>query len=215
MKKTPDSVLCALMSTYPVLSACKDSIAAAIETTITSYRQGGTVYTCGNGGSAADADHIVGELMKGFVAKRPLPAADQAALRNGSGADGDYLASRLQCGLPAISLMTQLGLSTAVGNDLGADLGPAQLLYGMGRQGDVLIALSTSGNARNVALACAVARLKQMPVIGLTGAAGGCLAEWADTCIRVPERETYRVQELHLPVYHALCMAVEAYFFPE
>ncbi len=114
-----------------------------------------------------------------------------------------------------MSLMSQPGLSSAVANDLGGDLGPAQQLYGMGRKGDMLIALSTSGNARNVALASRVAKLKGIPVVGMTGIAGGHLAELADICIKVPERETYRVQELHLPVYHALCRAVEAFFFPE
>lgn len=215
MKKTRFLELGDLLARYPALAVCEEALASAITLLIRTYEHDGTVFTCGNGGSAADADHIVGELLKGFVRRRPLPMAERAALSSVAGVDGDYLASRLQCGLRAMSLMSQQGLSSAVANDLGGDLGPAQQLYGMGRQGDMLIALSTSGNARNVALACRVAKLKGIPVVGMTGIAGGHLAELADICIKVPERETYRVQELHLPVYHALCRAVEAFFFPE
>lgn len=215
MKKTSFPELVDLLACYPALAVCEEAMASAIALLISTYEHDGTVFTCGNGGSAADADHIVGELLKGFVRRRPLPTADRAALQRENGVDGDYLASRLQCGLRAMSLMSQQGLSSAVANDLGGDLGPAQQLYGMGRKGDLLIALSTSGNARNVALACRVAKLKGIPVVGMTGIAGGHLAELADICIKVPERETYRVQELHLPVYHALCRAVEAFFFPE
>ena len=215
MKKTIFPELVDLLARYPALAVCEEAMASAIALLISTYEHDGTVFTCGNGGSAADADHIVGELLKGFVRRRPLPTADRTALSCAAGVDGDYLASRLQCGLRAMSLMSQPGLSSAVANDLGGDLGPAQQLYGMGRKGDLLIALSTSGNARNVALACRVAKLKGIPVVGMTGIAGGHLAELADICIKVPERETYRVQELHLPVYHALCRAVEAFFFPE
>ena len=215
MKKTRFLELGDLLARYPALAVCEEALASAITLLIRTYEHDGTVFTCGNGGSAADADHIVGELLKGFVRRRPLPMAERAALSSVAGVDGDYLASRLQCGLRAMSLMSQQGLSSAVANDLGGDLGPAQQLYGMGRQGDMLIALSTSGNARNVALACRVAKLKGIPVVGMTGMMGGQLAELADICIKVPERETYRVQELHLPVYHALCRAVEAFFFPE
>jgi D-sedoheptulose 7-phosphate isomerase len=215
MKKTPALQLNELLDRYPCLSVCRQAIAAAMDALIECYQRDGMVYTCGNGGSAADADHIVGELLKGFVRRRPLPPADQEFLRDKAGADGDYLATRLQCGLRAMSLLSQPGLLSAVANDLGGDLGPAQQLYGMGRTGDVLIALSTSGNARNVALACQVAKLKGMPIIGMTGEGGGRLAELADICIKVPEKETYRIQELHLPVYHALCQAVEIFFFDE
>lgn len=215
MKKTRFPELGDLLARYPALAVCEEALASAITLLIRTYEHDGTVFTCGNGGSAADADHIVGELLKGFVRRRPLPMAERAALSSIAGVDGDYLASRLQCGLRAMSLMSQQGLSSAVANDLGGDLGPAQQLYGMGRQGDMLIALSTSGNARNVALACRVAKLKGIPVVGMTGMMGGQLAELADICIKVPERETYRVQELHLPVYHALCRAVEAFFFQE
>jgi len=215
MKKSAAEVLAELVTRYPSLVVCSGAIELAIRQLINTYERDGMVFTCGNGGSAADADHIVGELLKGFVRRRPLPTADREALQREGGLDGDYLAARLQCGLRALSLMSQQGLSSAVANDLGGDLGPAQQLYGMGRKGDALIALSTSGNARNVALACRVAKLKGISIIGLTGSTGGYLAELADICIRVPENETFRVQELHLPVYHALCQAVESFFFAE
>lgn len=215
MKKTSTAVLDELLLRYPSLTVCREAIVSAIELMIRAYERNAVVFTCGNGGSAADADHIVGELLKGFVRRRPLPKVDREALNREAGPDGDYLASHLQCGLRAMSLMSQQSLISAVANDLGEDLGPAQQLYGMGRQGDVLIALSTSGNARNVALTCHVAKIKGMSIIGMTGMAGGRLAELAEPCIKVPEKETYRVQELHLPVYHALCRAVESFFFDE
>ncbi|MGI5923057.1 MAG: D-sedoheptulose-7-phosphate isomerase [Lentisphaeria bacterium] len=215
MKKMTTTVLDELLLRYPSLAVCSKAITLAIELVIRAYERDAVVFTCGNGGSAADADHIVGELLKGFVRRRPLPEADREALSREAGLDGDYLASRLQCGLRAMSLMSQQSLSSAVANDLGGDLGPAQQLYGMGRRGDVLIALSTSGNARNVALACHVAKIRGITIIGMTGMAGGRLAELADLCIKVPEKETYRVQELHLPVYHALCQAVETFFYDE
>lgn len=206
------SILSDLLSRYPQLSPLGGDIDTAAAMLIAAYRQGGTVFIAGNGGSAADASHIVGEFMKGFVRKRPLPATERQALA--AVPDGAWLAERLQCGLPAISLMSQEGITTAVQNDLGGELGPAQQLYAMGRPGDVLIGISTSGNARNVHLACQVARVRGLRIIGLTGAGGGRLAGIADLCLRVPETETYKVQELHLPVYHALCMMVEEAFFP-
>ena len=215
MKKTSFPELVDLLACYPALAVCEEAMASAIALLISTYEHDGTVFTCGNGGSAADADHIVGELLKGFVRRRPLPTADRAALQRENGVDGDYLASRLQCGLRAMSLMSQQGLSSAVANDLGGDLGPAQQLYGMGRKGDMLIALSTSGNARNVALASRVAKLKAYLFRYDWHRQAEQLAELADIVFKVPERETYRVQELHLPVYHALCRAVEAFFFPE
>ncbi|HQC51828.1 MAG TPA: SIS domain-containing protein [Lentisphaeria bacterium] len=203
-----------LLFRYPVLAPCRDSLAAAIAALIACYEADGTVFTCGNGGSAADADHIVGELLKGFTHPRPLPPADKQRLRELDPEDGSLLADRLQCGLRAFSLMSQIGITTAVGNDLGDALAPAQQLYGLGRPGDVLIALSTSGNARNVALAVQIAHLRKMTVIGLTGAGGGRLARLADIAIRAPAQQTYQIQELHLPIYHALCIAVENHFFP-
>ena len=200
-----------LVQRYPKTAALQDKIRAAADMIIDCYRNGGTVYTVGNGGSAADASHIVGEFMKAFVKPRPLPVEDIKAFGNLE--DGDYLASRLQSGFRAISLMTQEGITTAVQNDQGWDMAPAQQLYSLARKGDVLIGISTSGNARNVHLACQVAKVKGVGIIGLAGKDGGLLAKDSDVPIVVPERETYKIQELHLPIYHAICIAVEAAFF--
>lgn len=202
-----------LTERYPSLCCISDDLRRACELVIKCYKGGGTVYVAGNGGSAADASHIVGEFMKGFVKKRHVPESDKALFASCS--DGDYLSQRLQCGLRALSLMSQEGITTAVQNDLGGDLGPAQQLYAMARPGDVLIGISTSGNARNVALACQVAKIKGVAIIGMTGMGGGRLAEYSDVLLAVPETETFKVQELHLPVYHALCMVVEEAFFAE
>ena len=170
--------------------------------------------TCGNGGSCADADHIVGELMKGFLKKRPLSASQrQAMTENFPEMDGDILES-LQCGLPALSLCSMTALNTAFCNDVDPELIYAQSVFSLGKQGDVLICLSTSGNAKNVCSAAIVAKALGITVIGLTGRAGGRLKEIADFCITVPETETFKIQELHLPVYHYLCAETEAHFFP-
>ncbi len=201
-----------LIARYPVLEQCKDDIWNAYVLLAECYKKDGCLFTCGNGGSAADADHIVGEMLKGFVLKRPLPDSDKAILKS-YGEKGAMLADKLQCGLRAINLMAHTAACSAAANDLGGDTGPAQQLNAFGRGGDVLLGISTSGNAENVFLACQVAKLKGMKIIGITGIGGGRLAETADVCITVPEKETYKVQELHLPVYHALCMMVEATFF--
>lgn len=200
-----------LMKRYPALECCRKDIIAAIDILTDCYRRDGMVFVAGNGGSCADSAHIVGELLKGFLLKRRIPADDCAILNETD--DGSYVAPRLQCGLRAMSLMEQGGLTTAVQNDNGYDMGPAQQLYAMGRPNDVFIGISTSGNARNISLACQVARLRGIPVIGLTGAGGGKLLTNSTVCIRVPETETYKVQELHLPVYHVLCSEIEEIFF--
>lgn len=202
-----------LFTRYPALRGLSEELRQAYELVVACYRGGGTVYVAGNGGSAADASHIVGEFMKGFVKRRPVPEADVAELS--SYPDGAYLSQHLQVGLRAVSLMSQEGITTAVQNDLGGDLGPAQQLYALARPGDVLIGLSTSGNARNVALACQVAKLRQVGIIGMTGRKGGLLKSLADVCLCVPEDETFKVQEYHLPLYHALCMMVEETFFAQ
>ena len=203
-----------LVGRYPALRQCRDDIWSAYCILAECFRKDGFLFTCGNGGSAADADHIVGEMVKGFTLKRPLPENDRTFLKS-FGDNGAMLADNLQCGLRAMSLMAHSAAYTAAANDLGGDTGPAQQLNGLGRNGDVLLGISTSGNAKNVALACMVAKLKGMKIIGMTGIGGGRLAELADICIKVPERETYKVQELHLPVYHALCIMVEGTFFTE
>lgn len=208
-----EDVLQNLFNHYPELQVCESDIIKAFDFLADCYDHDGIVYTCGNGGSCADAAHIVGELMKGFVCKRPLPQEEKIRLYQMDAVDGDYLANHLQCGLRAISLMGQESLSSAVGNDLGGDLPPAQQLIGFARPHDVLWGISTSGNARNIALACKVAKLKRLKIIGMTGEGGGTLATLADVCIRVPSKDTYRVQEYHLPIYHALCMMIEYRYF--
>ena len=205
----------ALTARYPGLARCKEAIAAAAETIIRSYENGGTVYTCGNGGSAADADHIVGELMKGFVKMRPLPEIDRAILRELYPAEADRLIAGLQCGLPAFSLHSQSALLSAFLNDVEPAMVYAQMIYGAGRAGDVLIAISTSGNAENVCNAAKIARMKGLRVIALVGERGCALDALADVAVHVGDTETYRVQELHLPVYHWLCERVEEAFFKE
>ncbi len=210
-----EDVLQNLFNHYPELQVCESDILKAFDLLADCYDHDGIVYTCGNGGSCADAAHIVGELMKGFVCKRPLPPEEKIRLRQMDAVDGDYLANHLQRGLRAISLMGQESLSSAVGNDLGGDLPPAQQLIGFARPCDVLWGISTSGNARNIALACKVAKLKRLKIIGMTGEGGGTLATLADVCIRVPSKDTYRVQEYHLPIYHALCMMIEYRYFDE
>ena len=202
-----------LLKRYPVLTACAAEIEAARDALIASYEAGGKVLLCGNGGSASDSDHIVGELMKGFLKKRPLSEEKKAMMKAASPALTDETLAKLQVGLPAVSLPSIAGLNSAFCNDVDPELIYAQSVLGLARTGDILIALSTSGTAKNVAHAVAVAKALGVIVIGLTGEGGGTLAREADIVIRVPERETFKVQELHLPVYHYLCAAVEAYFF--
>ena len=204
-----------LEAAFPQIRPLREAITAAYRLLAACYDREGTVFACGNGGSCADADHITGELLKGFCRKRPM-TPEEAARLAGCCADAGQaalLSSRLQRGLRAISLMDFPAAASAVTNDLGPDLAQAQLLYALGKPGDVLIGISTSGNAANVAHAVAVAKMKGIAVIGLTGEHGGRLAREADVAIRAPVRQTYRVQECHLPIYHALCRLVEARYF--
>lgn len=203
-----------LVCRYPALRPLSADVSAAAGILVQCAKSDHTIFVCGNGGSAADAEHIVGELLKGFMKKRPLPEKDRQRLLELAGeADGRYLGEKLQAGIRAVSLTAHVGLATAVINDLGGDLVYAQQLNALARPGDVLVALSTSGNARNVALACQVAKLHGLQVIGMTGATGGRLAELADLCLKMPSKHTFEIQEYHLPVYHALCAMVEAELF--
>lgn len=201
-----------LFARYPALRACEKEIADARDALIACYEGGGKVLLCGNGGSCADCDHIVGELMKGFLKKRPLSEERRVEMQKNYAVD-DGILSKLQAGLPAVSLPAITGLNSAFCNDVDPELIYAQSVLGLGKAGDILIALSTSGNAKNVAAAVSVAKSIGMTVIGMTGEKGGRLREMADIAVNVPERETFKVQELHLPVYHYLCAAVEAHFF--
>ena len=204
-----------LIERYPVLAVCEDDIKSAIDTLIASYERGGKLLLCGNGGSCADCDHIVGELMKGFLKKRPMSEQKKQEMKEACPSlDADTL-SKLQCGLPAISLPHISALGSAFNNDVDPDLTYAQATFALGVRGDVFIGLSTSGNAKNVCAAARVAKALGLTVISFTGEGGGTLATLADIAIRVPERETYKIQELHLPVYHTLCADVEEHFFSE
>lgn len=202
-----------LVERYPVLDAVKDDVRKAYELLEACYEQGGKLLIAGNGGSCADAEHIVGELMKGFVKRREVSDSFAECLRNADEVRGAELAKKLQGGLPAIALTGHAGLSTAYLNDVDGYLIFAQQTYGYGRPGDVLIGISTSGNAKNVMYAMTVAKALGMKTIGLTGKDGGALKREADVSVVVPETETFKIQELHLPVYHALCLMLEERFF--
>lgn len=192
------------------LEPSREALVGAFDLLAGSLSAGGKVLTCGNGGSAADSEHIVGELMKGFRSRRELPAADRERLEAAWGEEGRALAGRLQRALPAISLVSQVSLGTAVANDLGAELVFAQQVYGYGRPGDTLIAISSSGNAANVLAACRTARAFGLKVLGFSGREGGRLAGLCDLCLRAPASETSEVQVWHLRAYHLLCAALEA-----
>ena len=202
-----------LIRRYPQLKDISFKINEAAERLIRCYQNGNKVLICGNGGSCSDSDHIAGELLKGFEHKRPLNDYMKNQLQSVSVKRGSYLAEKLQTGLPAISLSAHNGLVTAVANDIDANLIYAQQVIGFGNPGDVLIGISTSGNAQNVVDAAITARANGMSVIGLTGETGGKLKSFCDILINVPERRTSYVQELHLPVYHTLCMIIEDHFF--
>lgn len=199
-----------LFSRIPSLKSVSDSLQEAVKLLYSSISRQGTLFICGNGGSAADAEHIVGELLKGFLSGRPLPESMRKRITDKKDDKyGQLLASGLQQGIRAVSLTGHPALSTAVANDNHPDLIFAQQLYALGKMNDVLMAISTSGNARNVILAARIAEVMGIPVIGLTGASGGELGKQADITIKVPAEETYLVQELHLPVYHFLCAVLE------
>lgn len=201
-----------LIERYPALAACENEIKRATDALIASYEGRGKLLLCGNGGSCADCDHIVGELMKGFLKKRPISDFEKKKLNERYPLKNDVL-ERLQRGLPAVSLPSISALNSAFNNDVDPALTYAQSTFALGCEGDVMLAISTSGNAINVCAAAEVARAIGMTVISLTGRSGGRLAAIADIAICVPETETYKVQELHLPVYHALCADVEQHFF--
>ena len=207
-----------LLQFHPALAVCRDAVEAARALLIDTYRAGGKLLLCGNGGSCADCDHIAGELLKGFLSHRPLSEEDCITLADTlpeGEADPDLylLAGQLQGGLPAVSLPAQTAAVTAVSNDTDPALIFAQLVWALGQAGDTLLCLSTSGNSRNVVLAAKAAKAKCMKVLAMTGEADSALSALADVTIQVPARDTYRVQEYHLPVYHYLCAAVEEEIF--
>ena len=202
-----------LFSNYPQLRYCQEDIINAFEIIKDCSLSKGLIMTCGNGGSASDAGHIVGELMKGFKLKRPLTAEQEKKLTVFFPEEGKYLSYHLQQAIPAVALTDQTSLSTAFANDVAQDMIFAQQVFGYGKPGDVLIGLSTSGNSTNVINACKVAKAFGMKTIAMTGEAGGELNCICDITIRVPANETYRIQEYHLPIYHCICALLEDYFF--
>ena len=202
-----------LILRYPQLIVAKDCIVEAYQILEESYTNDGKLLVAGNGGSAADAEHIVGELMKGFVNPRKLEAEYSDALITVNKELGRVLSENLQGALPAIALDGHLALTTAYLNDCEPLLCFAQQVNGYGRKSDVFLGISTSGNSRNILYAATVAKAKGMKVIGLTGEKDSKLSEISDTCIQVPETEPYKIQELHLPVYHCLCLMLEDTFF--
>lgn len=192
-----------LIKRYPSLETCKENIKSALKLIIDTYQNGGKVLVCGNGGSAADSEHIVGELMKGFMLKRPVT--------------DERIPEQLRCGLqgalPAISLPSQSAILSAFINDVDPDMMYAQLVYGYAKGNDLVIGLSTSGNSKNIVNAIEVAKCIGAKTLAMTGEKENKLSEICDVTIKVPQTETYKIQELHLPIYHYLCAEVERYFF--
>ncbi len=194
-----------LYERYPALNVCREEIENAVDMIISTYQNGGKVLVCGNGGSASDSEHIVGELMKGFLSKRAVKDERiPESLRNG-----------LQGALPAISLPSQSAILSAFINDVEPEMMYAQLVYGYARENDLVIGLSTSGNSKNVVKAIEVAKCIGAKTLSMTGEKASRLSELSDITIRVPSTETYKIQEYHLPVYHYLCMEVEKIMFGE
>lgn len=204
-----------LLIRYPQLQVCGEDILGAYELIRQTYEVGGKLLIAGNGGSCADADHIVGELMKGFCLRRQIPISFVEKMKAVDGETGSYLGEYLQGALPALALHTQQALATAYLNDVDGEGMIAQTLYGYGMERDCFLAISTSGNSTNVVYAAVVAKAKGMKVIALTGRDGGKLKNLADMSIVVPAQETFQIQELHLPIYHCLCLMLEECFFGE
>lgn len=199
--------LALLLERQPSLAASADDIAQTFTLLAATFRSGGRLLLCGNGGSAADCEHWAGELLKGFLSRRPLPTSERERL----GAD---LGENLQGGLPVIPLTGFAGFQTAWLNDCNPDYLYAQLVYALGRPGDTLVGISTSGNSRNVLLALETASRIGLQTVALTGASGGEAAKLAGQSIRVPADQVHHIQELHLPVYHTLCLMLEEEFYP-
>lgn len=206
-----------LIKRYPALEVCRDDIEKAFELLRECFKSGHKLIIAGNGGSASDADHIVGELMKSFKNSRALDKDLANKLESLDPVNGKMLVEHLQQGLPAIALQNNAGLNTAFINDVanGGELIYAQQLTAYGSEGDVFLGISTSGNSKTIYNACLVAKAKGLKIIGLTGGDGGRLASISDVAIKAPVKETFMVQEYHLPIYHCLCLMLEDYFFQD
>ncbi|MCE5343801.1 MAG: SIS domain-containing protein [Eubacteriales bacterium] len=201
----------ALAHEHPALNGILGDLQAMFDLLVAGFQGGGKLLLCGNGGSACDCEHIAGELMKGFLLKRTLTSPEKTALAIAG--DNGILQAHLQRALPVLVLHGLPGMSTAFLNDVDGDLTFAQQAFAYAQPGDVLLGLSTSGNAKNVCFAAIASKARGAKVLGLTGDGGGWLADLCDVCIKVPAHETWRVQEMHLPIYHALCMALEQRLF--
>ena len=212
MKETTRQILTDMVGRYPVLAACENDVMVAYETLQACFANGHRLYLCGNGGSASDCEHIAGELLKSFKKCRPLSAELMEGLKK-QGDRGQVLIENLQGGLPTVSLCGHTAFSTAFQNDCDPMFVFAQQVGAWGQEGDVLLTLSTSGNSRNCIYAATVAKAKKMSVVALLGGNGGELKGMADAAVVAPEKETYKVQELHLPIYHCLCAMLEEEFF--
>lgn len=204
-----------LIKRYPILENSKKEIIEARDRVIECYVNGGKLLLCGNGGSCADCDHIVGELMKGFLKKRPLSEEQKEKMKENCSLIDESILDKLQNALPAIALPNIAALNSAFCNDVDPELIYAQSLMSLAKKGDILIAISTSGNSKNVYAAAKTAKALCIDVIGLTGGTGGKLKEISDVCIIAPENETFKIQELHLPIYHYICASVEEHFFKQ
>jgi len=208
-----ESIPDALVANRPLLISCMDDIMMSYTLLEECYSKGGKLLICGNGGSSSDADHIVGELMKSFEMPRPVDKTLAKNLQKVSPEKGKYIAGKLQAALPAISLNAHTSLFTAISNDIDPDLVFAQQIIGYGKEGDVLMAISTSGNAGNVVNAAITAKAAGLKVIGMTGMTGGALKKHCDITVCIPSTLTAEIQEYQLPVYHVLCRMLELRFF--
>lgn len=213
MKESTRKILNRLFERFPKLNSCEREIKSAVELIVDCYKNNGKLLICRNGGSASDSLHIVGELMKSFILSRKLKNEYTEKIKEMFPENAEYFIKNLQGTLPAISLASETALTTAYSNDNSADLCFAQQVLGHGNNNDILIAISTSGNSKNVIYASQIAKIKDMKVISLTGRNGGKLKEFSDININVEEQETFIIQEYHLPIYHALCLAVENEIF--
>ncbi len=213
MKEITSSLLDNFFKNNDSLAHLKSQITQCVEQIVTMHKSGKKMLLCGNGGSAADCQHICGELMKSFVLKRPVPETLRDELAAVDKINGDYIADGLQQGVKAIPLVAFEAYETAFCNDCNSKLVFAQAVNVLGEKDDVLFAISTSGNSENVVLAATVAKAKGLKVVALTGESGGKLKNYADVLINVPSNTVYKIQEIHLPVYHLICMAVENELF--
>jgi phosphoheptose isomerase len=213
LKQTVETLLDRLLKDNPELQFCKESINNAFKIIINCYSQGGKLLICGNGGSAADSEHIVGELMKGFLKKRSICQEDAGKIKLVFPDEWKFLSGNLQGALPALSLSSHSALVSAFMNDVSPEMVFAQQVYGYGKKDDVLIGISTSGKSKNIINALKIAKVFEIKTIGMTGSNNDLMKDLCDVLIAVPSDETYRIQEYHLPVYHTICAMVEETFF--